>query len=175
MHHLRNDWKCKYIFMFFKIDSAGHGWKFFIVCVHSVICDVADILMVLYWNGNVVIWMMFSSLAAPEVVILTTSGAASDENFNQNDNISILLSLTMFCDQIKLLLSKETLKKTHPHCLVFTLCFLMPLHYEVSSNTMKTKFRPCLLYPLQNKFLGFTPSVRLSVHPSHIRCPLCNS
>ena len=30
-----------------------------------------------------------SSLAAPEVVTLTTSGTASDENFHQNDDISI--------------------------------------------------------------------------------------
>ena len=36
---------------------------------------------VLHWHGNVVILMKFSSLAAPEVVILTTSGAAIDENF----------------------------------------------------------------------------------------------
>ena len=35
----------------------------------------------IHWNGNVVILMKFSSLAALEVVILTTSGAASDENF----------------------------------------------------------------------------------------------
>ena len=33
-----------------------------------------------HWNRNVVILTKFSSLAAPEVVILTTSGAASDEN-----------------------------------------------------------------------------------------------
>ena len=34
-----------------------------------------------HWNGNVVILMKFSSLAALEVVILTTSSAASEENF----------------------------------------------------------------------------------------------
>ena len=32
-------------------------------------------------NGNAVILMKFSSLAAPKVVILTTFGAASDEDF----------------------------------------------------------------------------------------------
>ena len=35
----------------------------------------------LHWNGNVIILMKFSSLAALKVVILTTFGAASDENF----------------------------------------------------------------------------------------------
>ena len=34
-----------------------------------------------HWNENVVILMKFSSLAALEVVILTTFSAASDENF----------------------------------------------------------------------------------------------
>ena len=34
-----------------------------------------------YWNKIAVILMKFSSLAALEVVILTTSSAASDENF----------------------------------------------------------------------------------------------
>ena len=36
---------------------------------------------VVHWNGNVVILMKFSSLAALEVVKMTTSSAASDENF----------------------------------------------------------------------------------------------
>ena len=35
----------------------------------------------LHWNENVVILTKFSSLAALEVVILTTFSAASDENF----------------------------------------------------------------------------------------------
>ena len=35
----------------------------------------------IHWNENVVILMKFSSLAALEVVILTTFSAASDENF----------------------------------------------------------------------------------------------
>ena len=35
----------------------------------------------LHWNENVIILMEFSSLAALEVVILTTSSAVSDENF----------------------------------------------------------------------------------------------
>ena len=33
-----------------------------------------------HWNGNLIILMKFSSLVAPDV-ILTTSGAASEENF----------------------------------------------------------------------------------------------
>ena len=37
--------------------------------------------MYVYWNENVIILMKFSSLAAPKVVILTTFGAASDEDF----------------------------------------------------------------------------------------------
>ena len=36
---------------------------------------------ILHWNGNVVILMKFSSLAASEVVKMTTSSAASGENF----------------------------------------------------------------------------------------------
>ena len=35
----------------------------------------------IHWNKNVVILTKFSSLAALEVVILTTSSAASDEHF----------------------------------------------------------------------------------------------
>ena len=35
----------------------------------------------LHWNENVSILIKFSSLAAPEVVKMTTSSAASDENF----------------------------------------------------------------------------------------------
>ena len=38
-------------------------------------------LSVHHWNGNVFILMKFSSLAALEVVKMTTSSAASDENF----------------------------------------------------------------------------------------------
>ena len=35
----------------------------------------------IHWNGDVVILMKFSSLAALEVVKMTTSSAAKDENF----------------------------------------------------------------------------------------------
>ena len=35
----------------------------------------------LHWNRNAVILMKFSLLAALEIVILTTSDAASDEDF----------------------------------------------------------------------------------------------
>ena len=35
----------------------------------------------LHWNGNVVILMTFSSLLAPEVIKMTTSGAAPNENY----------------------------------------------------------------------------------------------
>ena len=40
-----------------------------------------------HWNENVVILMKFSSLAALEVVILTTFSAASDENFSDESVI----------------------------------------------------------------------------------------
>ena len=45
-----------------------------------------------HWNGNVVILMKFSSLAAPEVVKMTTFCAASDEKWCQND-ISVSVKL----------------------------------------------------------------------------------
>ena len=51
---------------------------------HSI-CHVENRKPVVFftWHGNenVVIWMKFSSLAEPAVVILTTSNAANDENF----------------------------------------------------------------------------------------------
>ena len=43
--------------------------------------DVEYQLYELHWNGNVFILMKFSSLAALEVVKMTTSSAASDQNF----------------------------------------------------------------------------------------------
>ena len=43
-------------------------------------CDIYRECVV-HWNGNVIILTKFSSLAALKVVILTTFGAASDENF----------------------------------------------------------------------------------------------
>ena len=42
---------------------------------------VQEMICLKHWNGNVVILTKFSSLAALKVVILTTFGAASDENF----------------------------------------------------------------------------------------------
>ena len=38
-------------------------------------------MILLHWKKNVIILTKFSSLAAPKVVILTTFGAASDEDF----------------------------------------------------------------------------------------------
>ena len=54
--------------------------------VHMVVgalyCVVAmSVLVDVHWNGNVFILMKFSSLAALKVVKMTTSSAASDENF----------------------------------------------------------------------------------------------
>ena len=47
---------------------------------HTCICLCFVVLMI-YWNGNAFIFMKFSSLAALEVVKMTTSNAANDENF----------------------------------------------------------------------------------------------
>ena len=49
-----------------------------ILCISRSTC--LDELVATNWNRNVVILTIFSLLAAPEVVILTTSGAASNEN-----------------------------------------------------------------------------------------------
>ena len=43
----------------------------------------------LHWNENIVISMKFSSLAALEVVILTTSTAASDVNFIKMETFTV--------------------------------------------------------------------------------------
>ena len=43
--------------------------------------SLAALEVVIFWNGNVFILMKFSSLAALKVVKMTTSSAASDENF----------------------------------------------------------------------------------------------
>ena len=48
-----------------------------------------------HWNGNVFILMKFSSLAALKVVKMTTSSAASDENFIKMTTFSF--QWVMFC------------------------------------------------------------------------------
>ena len=50
----------------------------------------------LHWNGNVVILTKFSSLAALEVVILTTFSAASDENFIKMKTFPFQCTLPMW-------------------------------------------------------------------------------
>ena len=52
--------------------------------VHSVCKHWNAIILIKF--SNVIILMKFSSMADLEVVILTTSSAASDANFRQNDN-----------------------------------------------------------------------------------------
>ena len=58
----------------------------------------------IHWNENVVILMKFSSLAALEVVILTTFSAASDENFIKMKTFSFQCKgmdhthIKLFCD-----------------------------------------------------------------------------
>ena len=61
-------------------------WYFQMKSVNEDFCVptldfILDVALAIHWNGNVVLLMKLSSLAALEVVILTTSGAASDENF----------------------------------------------------------------------------------------------
>ena len=55
-------------------------------------CEIAnrinDIETAIHWNENVVILTKFLSLAALEVVILTTSSVASDENFTKMKTFS---------------------------------------------------------------------------------------
>ena len=48
---------------------------------HPQRCAPLYVSLLRHWNENVIILMKFSSLAALEVVILTTFSAASDENF----------------------------------------------------------------------------------------------
>ena len=48
------------------------------------------------WNGNVLILMKFSSLAALDVVKMTTSSAANDENFFKMTTFSSLCTLILF-------------------------------------------------------------------------------
>ena len=49
-----------------------------------------------HWNENVAILMKFSSLDLLKVVRMTTFSAASDENFHQNDNISVSVIMFVF-------------------------------------------------------------------------------
>ena len=78
----RNDSKCKYMFMY---SLKKLNWCPYFCQIH--------------WNKNVVILTKFSSLAALEVVILTTSSAASDEHF---------IKMKTFPFQCKLLSSSHT-------------------------------------------------------------------
>ena len=50
----------------------------------------------LHWNKNVVILTKFSSLTALEVVILTTSSAASDDNFIKMKTFPFLCKLRSY-------------------------------------------------------------------------------
>ena len=64
---------------FFLLSSHGRSKREISKIVWVSYCVISKLPH--HWNGNVVILMKFSSLAALEVVILTTSGAASDDNF----------------------------------------------------------------------------------------------
>ena len=55
-----------YMAILISLDMLSHWGRVTHICMH--------------WNENVVILTKFQSLAALEVVILTTSSAASDEN-----------------------------------------------------------------------------------------------
>ena len=51
------------------------------IVAHVATWELRENSYTYHWNKNVVILTKFSSLAALEVVILTTSSAASDEHF----------------------------------------------------------------------------------------------
>ena len=51
---------------------------------------------ILHWNGNVFILMKISSLAAPKVVKMTTSRAASDENLVKMTTFSFQCVIEIF-------------------------------------------------------------------------------
>ena len=53
----------------------------------------------IHWNQKVVILTTFLSLAAPEVVILTTSGATSDEK---------VVNMMTFCFQCFTMIQEES-------------------------------------------------------------------
>ena len=60
------------------MTRKGHGVYF---QTHAISYGSLSNSSVRHWNGNVFILMKFSSLAALKVVKMTTSSAASDENF----------------------------------------------------------------------------------------------
>ena len=60
-----------------------------------------------HWNTNVFILMIFSSLAALEVVKLTTSSAAIDENFIK------MTTFSFQCTEQKIKPLKHTIKSNH--------------------------------------------------------------
>ena len=61
--------------------------------IHCHSCNKMDNT---HWNENVIILMVVSSLAAPKVVILTTFGAASDEDFIKMKTFSFQC-ICVFC------------------------------------------------------------------------------
>ena len=50
----------------------------------------------IHWNGNVAIWTKLSSLAAPEIIILTTSTAANHEDVVEIKTFSFQESTIVF-------------------------------------------------------------------------------
>ena len=79
-----------------------------VVYIKCYRCEKTHSITLKHWNGNIVILRKFSSLAAPEVVSLTTSGAAGDENFLKNAfscqwrsqrfaDVPVLLEYSLIC------------------------------------------------------------------------------
>ena len=63
------------------IMQMAHTWLYFVVfCIDQFYQNPLGLLQY-HWNKNVVILTKFSSLATLEVVKMTTSSVASDENF----------------------------------------------------------------------------------------------
>ena len=54
-----------------------------------------------HWNGNVIILIKFSSLDAPEFVVLTTSGASNNEKFIKMMTYMFQWTWTTFVEAVK--------------------------------------------------------------------------
>ena len=78
----------------YTVESDDYVWyrkqrRYLLFCKDMSMCH--------HWNENVIILMKFSSLAAPKVVILTTFGAASDEDFIKMKTFSFQCTELPFC------------------------------------------------------------------------------
>ena len=63
------------------VDKLHYGCMYSVQIIPYKLCIVPIDALPLHWNGNIFILMKLPSLAALEVVKMTNSNAASDENF----------------------------------------------------------------------------------------------